>query len=52
MLKIYQEFVKIVDSGYMKEFWHEDFVFIILFIYLMLNNYFLILVCFGPLDIV
>jgi hypothetical protein len=26
-----QERVKIGDSGYMEEFWHEDFVFIILF---------------------
>jgi len=26
-----QERVKIEDSGYMEEFWHEGFVFIILF---------------------
>jgi len=26
-----QEHVKSGDSGYMEEFWHEDFVFIILF---------------------
>ena len=30
-LKICQKYVKIKDSSYMKEFWHEDFVFIFLF---------------------
>ena len=30
-LKIYQECVKIKDSGYMEECLHENFVFIILF---------------------
>jgi hypothetical protein len=42
-LKICQDCEKIKDSGYMKEFWHEEFIFIILFylfIYLFINNYF------------
>jgi hypothetical protein len=31
ILNIYQECMKIEDLGYIKEFWHGDFVFIILF---------------------
>jgi hypothetical protein len=30
-LKICQEYAKIGDSGYVEEFWHVDFAFIILF---------------------
>jgi hypothetical protein len=46
--------MKFGDSGDIEEFWHEDFVFIILFyfIYLMLNNYFLIWISSCPLNIV
>jgi hypothetical protein len=36
-LKICKKYVKIKDSSYMEEFWHEDFVFIFLF-YLFIFN--------------
>jgi hypothetical protein len=36
-----QKCIKIRDSSYMEEFWHEDFVLLSYFIYLCLfNNYF------------
>jgi len=40
-LKIYKQCAKTRDSSYMKGFWHEDFVFIILF---YLFNYFWIII--------
>jgi len=34
-LKIYQEYAKIENSGYIEKFWHENFILLSYFIYLV-----------------